>query len=134
VKNPRKPDGTLCEVSERYAKSRQVSILISVTCYKRLNLAKGKYSWSSPIRTFTPALPFCHFTTTAEKPKDFRYPSRIKTLGDRLRARRLDLGLEQKRVARLLGVSEDTVCYWENNRVKPSRRLGAKVKNFLDSS
>ncbi len=44
----------------------------------------------------------------------------------------MDLGLQQKQVARLLGVSEDTVCYWENHRVRPSRRLVPKVKKFLN--
>jgi transcriptional regulator with XRE-family HTH domain len=67
----------------------------------------------------------------AEKPKDFRYPSEIKTLGDQLRARRLDLGLYQKDVAEMLGVSEDTICYWENVRVKPSQRLLPRILSFL---
>ena len=41
------------------------------------------------------------------------------------------LGLYQKHVAVMLGVTEDTVCYWENNRVKPSRRLLTRIVQFL---
>lgn len=43
----------------------------------------------------------------------------------------MDLGLYQKGVAVMLGVTEDTICYWENNRVKPSRRLVPKLAQFL---
>jgi len=76
-------------------------------------------------------LPFCHFKIKAEKPKPACYPSETKTLGDRLRARRLDLGLNQKDVAALIGVTEDTICYWENGRVEPSRQLMPKILEFL---
>jgi len=58
----------------------------------------------------------------------------MNTLGDRLRATRLDLGLLQKELATMLGVTEDTICYWENNRVKPSRRLMGNVREFLGLS
>jgi DNA-binding XRE family transcriptional regulator len=67
----------------------------------------------------------------AAKPKDPRYPPEIKTVGDELRAKRMDLGLLQKEVAGLIGVTEDTVCYWENNRVAPSRKLVKRVQHFL---
>jgi len=80
----------------------------------------------------TPALPFCHFAITAEKPKDSRYPKEIRTIGDRLRAKRLDIGLRQKDVALRLGVTEDSVCYWENGRVRPSERMVATILDFLD--
>ncbi len=81
----------------------------------------------------TPALPFCHCELKAEKPSDFRYPTEIKTLGDQLRARWLDLGLYQKDVAAKLGVSEDTICHWESGRVKPSRVVLTKIVGFLGS-
>jgi transcriptional regulator with XRE-family HTH domain len=68
----------------------------------------------------------------APKPKPAVYPAVLETLGERLRARRLDLGLYQKDVAAIIGVSADTICYWENKRVKPSRRLSPLIKGFLD--
>jgi DNA-binding XRE family transcriptional regulator len=43
----------------------------------------------------------------------------------------MNLGLYQKDVAALLGVSEDTVCYWENGRVKPSLGLQKRIAKFL---
>jgi DNA-binding XRE family transcriptional regulator len=77
-------------------------------------------------------LPFCHLALKAKKPKPAGYPKALNTLGDRLRARRLDLGLYQKDVATIIGVSEDTICYWENNSVKPSKRRLTKITDFLD--
>jgi DNA-binding transcriptional regulator YiaG len=34
-------------------------------------------------------------------------------------------------VAAVIGVTADTVCYWENNRVKPSRESDSKIVKFL---
>jgi len=55
----------------------------------------------------------------------------LKTLGDHLRKKRLDLGLLQKDVAKILGVSKDTVCNWENNRTSPSLRSIPRIVKFL---
>ena len=85
----------------------------------------------SRIHKDTPALPFCHLVLNARKPKDSLYPTVLETLGDQLRAKRMDLGLYQRQVAKLLGVTEDTVCYWENGRVKPSAQQQAKIAKFL---
>ena len=60
-----------------------------------------------------PALPFCQLPISAEKPKDARYPKQIKSIGDRLRAKRLDLGVRQKDVASILSVSEDSLLLGE---------------------
>ncbi|MFQ6616496.1 MAG: helix-turn-helix transcriptional regulator [Fidelibacterota bacterium] len=68
----------------------------------------------------------------APKPLSHEYPTVIKTLGDRLRKRRLDLGLLQKDVAKRLRVSEETVVNWELNRTKPQVRLRGKLINFLN--
>jgi len=77
-----------------------------------------------------PALPFCHL-----KLKGTRiiqgYPKIIKTIGDHLRKRRLQLGLFQKEVARLIGVSEATVYNWEKRRTDPPAKYFAKIINFL---
>src|SRR5207237_301709 len=86
----------------------------------------------SRSRRDTPALPFCQFTLNAQKPKESAYPTEIKTLGDRLRARRLDLGLYQKDVAAIIGVTADTICYWENGRVQPSKMLQPRIADFIN--
>lgn len=79
----------------------------------------------------TPALPFCHVRLSARKPDDPAYPQELKTLGDRLRRRRLDLGLLQRHVAERLGVSEASVWQWETNRTSPQVRFIPAVIAFL---
>jgi len=96
----------------------------------RLSLGKAKATIKGQ-RIPIPALPFCHFAIKAEKPKSSAYPTVLNTLGDRLRARRLDLGLHQKDVAAIVGVTVDTVCYWENNRVEPSPTCAREIVEFL---
>jgi DNA-binding transcriptional regulator YiaG len=88
----------------------------------------------SKIHKDTPACHLCYLMLKALKPRDSRYPIEIRTLGDQLRARRLDLGLYQKDLAALFEVTEDTICYWENNRVRPSSGMTAKIIHFLDRS
>ncbi|RLG05747.1 MAG: transcriptional regulator [Thaumarchaeota archaeon] len=67
----------------------------------------------------------------AKKPLPRAYPKELKTLGDHLRKKRLELGLLQKDVAKILGVSQDTIYNWENNRTSPSLRSIPKIIEFL---
>jgi len=53
------------------------------------------------------------------------------TLGDHLRAARLDRGLMQSEVARILKVNQDTVTGWELNRHAPPARMAKKIIRFL---
>ena len=64
-----------------------------------------------------PALPFCHLVLKGQKPLPRAYPRELKSLGEHLRKRRLDLKLLQKEVAQKLGVDEASVWNWENNRI-----------------
>jgi DNA-binding XRE family transcriptional regulator len=59
------------------------------------------------------------------------YPKRLKTLGDHIRKRRLDLGLLQKKVAQNIGVSRNTIYNWETNMTQPSFRWLPKIIDFL---
>lgn len=52
-------------------------------------------------------------------------------MGDHLRKRRLDLKLQQKEVAKKLGVSETTIYNWENNLASPSLCFIPKIIEFL---
>lgn len=70
-------------------------------------------------------------TLTASRPLSPAYPRELKTLGDHLRKRRLDLGLLQKDVARLLSVDGASAGNWENNRSSPKLQLIPKVIEFL---
>ena len=55
----------------------------------------------------------------------------METLGDYLRATRLDRGLSQPEVAKILKVTPDTVTGWELNRHQPPARLAKKIIQFL---
>lgn len=54
------------------------------------------------------------------------------TLGERLRARRRELGLSIRRAAKLVGVDEGTLLSWELGR-REQGRIGEKVNQFLQS-
>jgi transcriptional regulator with XRE-family HTH domain len=77
------------------------------------------------------ALPFCHFELRAIRRKSARYPKQINSLGDHLRARRLDLKLLQKQVADQIGVHELTITGWEGNTTVPEVRYMPAVIQFL---
>lgn len=81
--------------------------------------------------TDIPALPFCHSTLTASRPRISAYSRELKTLGDHIRKKRLDLGLLEKEVAQRLGVGKDSVYYWETNRYSPSLRFVPRIIRFL---
>ena len=55
-----------------------------------------------------------------QKPPPAGYPTEVRTLGDHLRKRRLDLGLRQKDVAKRLKVNKDTIRNWELGRATPA--------------
>ena len=74
-------------------------------------------------------LPYCEFTLKAEKPTN--YPKQLRSVGDHLKKRRLDLGLRQKDVAAQMKVSEATVRGWENDKSSPSVRYIPRIIAFL---
>ncbi|MBI5021178.1 MAG: helix-turn-helix domain-containing protein [Ignavibacteriales bacterium] len=53
------------------------------------------------------------------------------TIGEHLRKRRLDLKLFQKDIAKILGVTTDTVTNWEKNRSNPTLKVMPIIINFL---
>jgi len=55
----------------------------------------------------------------------------VKTLGNHIRKRRLDLGLWQRTLAERLGVSEMTVGNWELGKEQPRIRLTAAIIAFI---
>ena len=68
---------------------------------------------------------------TAPKPKSPLYPKELKTLGDYLRTRRLDLHLRQSDVAELIGVCSDTIMKWELNQTEPAENNLKAISEFL---
>ncbi|MBK7407192.1 MAG: helix-turn-helix transcriptional regulator [Saprospirales bacterium] len=70
-------------------------------------------------------------TLRAKKPINPAYPAELKTLGDRLRKTRLDRGLTQPDLAKILRVATDTVTGWELNRNQPSLKHAKAITDFL---
>ena len=89
-----------------------------------------------PARTWI----HCNFFTkpkislTVQRPKTFPvgYPLKPKTLGERIKKKRMDMGLFQKDVARIMGVSTDTIANWEKGWTKPCRKNVSKIGLFLE--
>ena len=77
------------------------------------------------------ALPFCHFELRAARRKPANYPKEINSLGDHIRARRLDLNLLQKQAADEIGVHETTITGWEGNATVPEVRYMPAIIQFL---
>lgn len=65
------------------------------------------------------------------KPLGIKYVENPTTIGEKIRNRRLELGLLQKDVAEIMGVCEDTITFWENGRAIPQLNLYPKVTKFL---
>lgn len=82
-------------------------------------------------RNLIPALPFCHITLKGQKPPSPAYPRELRTVGDHIRKKRLDLNLLQKSVALLIGVDKATVYNWENNRSSPNLYCMPEIIKFL---
>lgn len=78
-----------------------------------------------------PALPFYNWELHAQKPVSKAYPTELKTLGDHIRKKRLDLGLFQKDVAKTLGTNMASILNWEKNRTYPIIDYIPRIIEFL---
>lgn len=70
-------------------------------------------------------------TLRGQKPPERGYPKSLKTLGDHLRKKRMDLSLTQAEVAVRLGVTESSVWNWEHNASSPHLSYVARIAAFL---
>ena len=77
------------------------------------------------------SLPICNIVLKAIKPERKPYPKELKTYGDHLRKKRLDLNLSQPQVAKIINVTTDSITNWELNRGKPILTLIPKIISFL---
>ena len=77
------------------------------------------------------SLPICNIVLKALKPERKPYPKELKTYGDHLRKKRLDLNLSQPQVAKIICVTTDTITNWELNRVTPTISQIPKIISFL---
>ena len=101
---------------------------ISVRCRVRIhNLFRDDCS----NRMDTHALPFYRLDTNVAKLSVPQYIKAPATFGDKIRKRRLELKMLQKDVAQMIGVTEDSVTFWENNRAFPSIKHMPKIIDFF---
>ena len=73
--------------------------------------------------------PILPLDLTSQRPKHFRYPKEVLTVGDELRKVRIDRGLTQHEVARMIGVNRNFVYEFELN--KRAHTIYALHKVFL---
>jgi transcriptional regulator with XRE-family HTH domain len=59
------------------------------------------------------------------------YPASPKTIGEEIRKRRLDLGLRQIDVAKIIGCDEMSVINWEKGHTSPRSTRMTGVVKFL---
>jgi transcriptional regulator with XRE-family HTH domain len=71
-------------------------------------------------------------TLRARKPVSReKYPDFLRTWGDHIKSRRLDLKLTKRQLSLNLNVSDITIYLWEKNRVQPSSVQIPKIIEFL---
>lgn len=71
------------------------------------------------------------FNREFRKPSPRNYPESPATIGEQIRKKRIDSGLTQAELAKILNVSTDSVTYWENNRNKPQIAYYPRIHHFL---
>ena len=83
-------------------------------------------------------LPFCCRRLVGRKSKKKKalrvvlpYPSNPRTFGEHLRKRRIDLGLTQPEMAKILGVSNSAAGDWEYGDTRPLKRFRDKIREFM---
>ena len=77
------------------------------------------------------ALPCCHVTLSTARPDKRVRAAVLNGLGDHIRERRLDLGLQKKQLARQLYVDETTIHNWEDRGVIPAICFMPRIIEFL---
>jgi len=75
---------------------------------------------------------YCHITLRTKKPVPReKHPDFMRTWGDYIKVRRLDLKLTKRQLSLRFNVSDVTIYLWERNKVKPSLTQIPKIIEFL---
>jgi DNA-binding XRE family transcriptional regulator len=84
------------------------------------------------------ALPFCRATLHRVRCRIGPYftivkgyPAKPRSIGEAIRKRRLDLGLRQIDVARIIGCNQMSIVNWEKGHTQPRINKMAGVERFL---
>ena len=75
-------------------------------------------------------MPYCWTRLTCPTPFP-GVPDEPKTLGERVRRRRMELRMLQRELAEVLGVTETTVNNWERGRTEPGPSQAPRVVAWL---
>jgi DNA-binding XRE family transcriptional regulator len=59
------------------------------------------------------------------------YPRRLETIGDHLKKRRLDIGLNRREAAARIGADPDTMRNWEEGQTKIETRSIPAIIRFI---
>lgn len=73
----------------------------------------------------------CGVNLEADAPKPKGYPNAPKTLGEHLRAHRMDFGYSTFELALELGVYETTIYKWENGVTSPTPKNKQLIIEFM---
>lgn len=76
-------------------------------------------------RTFLPS------SKIVKKPLKHEYSYSPETLGEHIRKKRIEAGQSQRAVACIIGVTEDSITFWENGRSKPQVHHYPAIIAFL---
>jgi transcriptional regulator with XRE-family HTH domain len=77
------------------------------------------------------ACTFCKFSISCYKPLDYKIPEMRNTLGDHIRAKRIESGLTQKQLSTQLGCDHLSLGHWELNQHQPSLKFIPRIIEFL---
>jgi len=77
------------------------------------------------------ALPCCHVTLSVTRRDSRVRPAVLESLGEHIRERRLDRGLQKKQLARQFSVDETTIHNWEDRGIVPAIRFMPRIHQFL---
>ncbi|WP_343693734.1 recombinase family protein [Chitinophaga sp.] len=75
--------------------------------------------------------PRLFFDKKLQIPAPQNYPKNPTTIGEHIRKKRIDSGLTQTELAKILDVSTDCITFWENNRSKPQITYYPRIHHFL---
>ncbi|WP_113664336.1 recombinase family protein, partial [Pedobacter nanyangensis] len=86
---------------------------------------------SEPLNTISSTIHHSFFHRNSHKSAKKNYPLAPRTIGEHLRKKRIDLGLTQAELGKILKVTPDCITFWENNRSEPQIKYYPSIYRFL---
>ena len=76
-------------------------------------------------------VPFTNLRLTGTQKKPKGYPEQLLTVGDHIKARRLDLGITRKELCSIIGIGPWPNLCWEHDGATPRVRYWPAILDFL---